>query len=119
MDSKTELGKYLKLYLQQNMLTINDLAQKMSVPHSTVSRWVNGRTQPSLPQLAKLASATSTDLCYLVGLIYPAEIRTSKTPEIIRLNEEMRDLPKESLQLLETLILGLRLQNAQSNADKS
>lgn len=105
---QTALGDFVKQYVMERGLTINDLAKKMSVPQSTVARWARGDTTPTIHQLAKLSQATSTDLCDLVQLIIPDARRETASESLAK---RIAKLPKDRQEIIDALLVGITLQN--------
>lgn len=118
MVGNSAIGEFIRTYVSSHSLTINDLAKRMKVPHSTVARWASGEVEPSLKQLNKLANATSTNLCFLVELIYPQPDR-GISPDITRLAEQISHLSIPAQELLDSVILGLSMKSNIQNSDVS
>lgn len=113
------LATFIKNYILQHSITINDLAKNMDVPHSTVARWVRGKTTPSIYQLAKLAEATQTDLCHLVYLVAPdAPRQRAITPTVASLIDRINKLPKDKQEFIDAAITGISLKRADESPDK-
>ena len=49
-------------------ITQAELALKISIPHSTISKWENGKREPSINQLITLAKFFKCTTDYLLGL---------------------------------------------------
>lgn len=54
---KEILSTNLKRYMEYRKLSVTDLANKMSLPYSTVNDWVNGVSYPRVDKLNRLAEA--------------------------------------------------------------
>jgi transcriptional regulator with XRE-family HTH domain len=115
MSTHNSLGDFIRNYVTAHSITINDLARSMDIHHSTIARWANGKTEPSLKQLAKLADATSTDLCFLVEVIYP-QPRRSVNPNVRRLAETIGNLSVEAQEMVDSILLGLSLKNTDKDS---
>lgn len=109
-------GTFILDYVRTHNITINKFAQQIGTSHTTLDRWIDGKTEPTLKQLSKLAIATSTDLCYLVELIYPPPER-SVSPEITRLAESIGKLPIEAKEMIDSIILGLSMKSDKKNSN--
>lgn len=116
--AQSKLGTFITRYCEENKILINDLAINMGVPHTTVSRWVSGKNTPSLHYANRLAMATNTNLCYIVELIYPQPPRRLD-PSILRLAEQLGDLPKEAIELMDAMMFGLSLKYRKTDPDKN
>ncbi len=57
--------KVLRLKLK---ITQAELALKISIPQSTISKWENGKREPSINQLITLAKFFKCTTDYLLGL---------------------------------------------------
>lgn len=110
-------GDFVRTYASTHSLSINDLAKQMEVPHSTVARWANGRTEPSLKHLVKLSRTTATDICALVYMIYP-DARPTRSAEMQRLADDIGKLPPDMQQLVDSLIVGMVVKQSTDNTNK-
>lgn len=109
--TESEIGRFIKRYLLERLLTINDLAKEMKVPHTTVARWVKGETEPSLKQLVKLATVTNTDICYLVYLVAPDAPRADKDRVMADdLAQRISRLPKDRQDFIDAVLIGIATQ---------
>lgn len=57
----------IKLLRKQNNLTLKELAEKIGVAESTVSLYENGKREPSLDILKKIAKIFNVSTDYLLG----------------------------------------------------
>lgn len=110
-------SEFVRTYVSTHSLTINDLAKQMKVPHSTVARWADGKTEPSLKQLTKLSRATATDICALVYMLYP-DTRPTRSAEMQRLADDIGKLPPDMQQLVDSLIVGMVVKQSADDANK-
>jgi ribosome-binding protein aMBF1 (putative translation factor) len=72
-------GRYLaRRMVERGFTTSGELAREVGVSPSDVSRWINGRTQPSVPVLRKLAPILRVPV---VELLIQAEHLTRREVE--------------------------------------
>ncbi|OGV56920.1 MAG: hypothetical protein A2X49_02125 [Lentisphaerae bacterium GWF2_52_8] len=60
-----ELGKNIKEHLRKNKWTQVELAEKAGTSQENISRWINGKNYPELPQLIAIANAFGVSLAAL------------------------------------------------------
>ena len=113
----TEFGKFIVEYINKHNITLNKFAQQMGTSHTTIDRWLAGKTEPSLKQLSKLASATGTDVCYLVYMLYP-EARPKRSPEVVRLADDIAGLPADMQKIIQSLLIGFIVQQRSNNPNE-
>ena len=85
---KTKIGQRLKNLRTAQGLTIDALREKLSlevqkagidikgdgVSKSMISRWENGRSQPSAPYIRAYATLFNVDMNYILGKDIPREV---------------------------------------------
>lgn len=59
----------LKTLRKQKKLTQTELAKALNISQKSYSNWENGKTEPTLENLLKLASVLNTTSSYLLGEI--------------------------------------------------
>ena len=79
------VGKHIRALRPERGMTQEDLAEKLYVTRQTVSSWENGKSQPNVETLEKIAAALETDV---MALIYGA-----------RGHEKMRRLQRRWLRI--------------------
>ncbi len=119
------LGEFIQSEIKRTNLSMREFSQKVGVSHMTISKYslyglgntYAGRTigEPPLSFLAKLAKATSVDLCTIVALIYPES--TMADPVAGILSSRIRRLSPEQRQLMDTFLRGLAFDNLQGGED--
>lgn len=65
---KKILSSNLKKYMKYKDLNVNELANKLDIPYSTVNDWVNGVSYPRRDKLRVLAEAFNVDIKDLTEL---------------------------------------------------
>ncbi|HPE15405.1 MAG TPA: helix-turn-helix transcriptional regulator [Oscillospiraceae bacterium] len=75
------VAKNIKKLRLGRKLTQEDLAQALFVTRQTVSNWENGKSQPDIDSLVKIAEALGTDAA---ALIYGPPSSEARTQEIVR-----------------------------------
>jgi putative transcriptional regulator len=65
--AKTSLMNRIKEVLLEKHLKQIELSSTLGLAKSTVSQWVCGKTQPSLPMLFKIAEALDCDVIDLIA----------------------------------------------------
>jgi transcriptional regulator with XRE-family HTH domain len=56
-----ELHDYMRKALEKSGLSVGEVAERLDVAPDTVSRWINGRREPSRPYLMAWAHVTGVD----------------------------------------------------------
>ena len=64
----TELASSLKALRKQNRMTQDDLAAKLNVTRQTVSNYENGKSEPDIEMLVRIAEVFHTDVNSLVNM---------------------------------------------------
>lgn len=114
----TAFGDFIIKYINSHSLSLNKFAQQMGTSHTTLDRWIDGKTEPTIKQLLKLSSATATDVCEIVYLLHP-EARPHRRPEVTRLADEIAALPPNMQELVDSLIVGMVVKQRNDNPNKS
>lgn len=124
MDKLT-LGAFIQGEIRRRHISITKFAEEVGVSHPIISkfRWhgikkkFGGKPvgEPSLDFLAKLAKATSVDLCTLVGIIYPHHTKTN--PRVGLLAARIAKLPPDKLKLFDTFLEGLAFDHFEGGED--
>ena len=92
-----EIGKRIEKVLENSNMTQRDLANRIGVDESTVSRIIKGERTPKSEVLANIATALHTTSDYLLG-IENDEIDSSKLVRLIARNSsKMSDTEKKAL----------------------
>ena len=68
MITQQEFGEKLKVIRKNNGLTQKELARKIQVVNTTISKWEDGSMNPSLFTVAQFCEAFDLSLDDLVGL---------------------------------------------------
>lgn len=72
MRTSEQIGKYIKQIRQQNNISVTDLAKKVDINKSTLSRYENGSRKIPMEDIAKFANALG---------VTPESILLEKTPQ--------------------------------------
>ena len=64
----TELASSIKALRKQNRMTQDDLAAKLNVTRQTVSNYENGKSEPDIEMLVRIAEVFHTDVNSLVNM---------------------------------------------------
>lgn len=105
-----ELSMNLKDFIESEMLqrgmSQREFAQMVGVSNQTISMALDSvnAPEPSLKFLVRLARATSTDLCSLVALVHPNEVRIDARARIIA--ERIAQLPPDKQELIDAMLVG-------------
>lgn len=65
---KMSTGKRIKQILDNRRLTQKDLALKVGVTKTSVSRWIRGENEMGISQLAKISKELNVSADWLLGL---------------------------------------------------
>lgn len=114
----TTFGDFILEYVNSHSISLNKFATTVGTSHTTLYRWIDGRAEPSLRQLAKLSRATATDICALVYMLYP-DTRPTRSAEMQRLADDIGKLPPQMQELVDSLIVGMVVKQSNDNASKS
>lgn len=69
MEQKNKFSENLKLLRQEEKLNQNQLAKLVGVTQQCISEWENGKIEPTLSYLWKLADIFKTSIDELIGRI--------------------------------------------------
>lgn len=119
------LGQFIQDYLRENQLTTHTFADRLNDAdpnpkstwsHVTVSKYSyyglrdsyanKPITYPDIPFLIALSGATSTDICTIVKLIAPKQVK-EVSPKARLLAERISSLPEEIQELVDAAITGM------------
>lgn len=119
------LGQFIQDYIREHGLTNHTFADLLNkVDPSPTSTWSYGTVSkyshyglketysnkpigyPELAFLIVLANATNTDLCAIVKLIAPKQVK-DVTPKARLLAERISSLPEETQELIDAAITGM------------
>ncbi|MDV5976889.1 UNVERIFIED_CONTAM: helix-turn-helix transcriptional regulator [Streptococcus canis] len=67
MKKLTNFGENLRLMRKTKSLTQTELASKLNIGQSAYAKWENGRTEPTLEMLARIADSLDVTVDYLLG----------------------------------------------------
>lgn len=84
------LTERIKLLCQQNNMTLADLADKIGISRSTISRW-NKENTPSSTTLSKIADFFNVSTDYLLGR-ENVNLDISKDPGIIKIQRARENM---------------------------
>lgn len=109
------LGKTIEQLRRQRGLTRQQLAEKVDVHHSMVSRWEKGVAQPRAKTLDRLAEFFDLTVEQLLAGDYvgvTSTLREAQDPELIQMFGQIHKLTGTEQQALKT-VLGAMLARAQ------
>jgi len=84
MMNKNKIGNQLKALRKAKNLTTQELADKVSISQSYLSRFENGRANPDIEMLESILTALGTNLSSFFA-------------------SELEDMPEDLIQLLDTV----------------
>jgi transcriptional regulator with XRE-family HTH domain len=107
----TALGDFIEQEIKQKFRSARQLALAMDVDPTTITKAMSFADPPvpSLDFLAKLARVTRTDICTLVGMVYPDEVRMNARTRLIA--ERIEQLSPEQQEIVDTYLIGLSLKD--------
>lgn len=124
------LGAFIQSEMKRRSMSIRQFSDFVGVTHPVISKFrYHGIKEkhasrhigdPSLDFLAKLAKATSVDLCALVGLIHPEVVQKDSAKQILIdqiLNQVLIMTPVE-VDKTATFILGTLSQRVDEGGDQ-
>jgi len=110
---KIEFGKRLAEYRKEKKIQQKDLAEKVNINVTLLSKYEKGDVQPSIEVATKLAEGAGVSLDYLTGLADETKI---KDRDIYNRLLSINDLSKEKqqfiLELLDITIRDAKVQDA-------
>ncbi|WP_277285296.1 helix-turn-helix domain-containing protein [Sneathia sanguinegens] len=95
---KKEIGNRISYLLNKNGITQKELADRINVSESVVSRYISGEREPKANVLANIATALRTTSDYLLGIEENDNFSQSRIKRMIARNadnmtvEEKREL---------------------------
>lgn len=111
-DLRTIIGKRIKTKRQQLGLTLEEIGRRTGIPHGTLSKIERGQINMSAEKLYKISQALDVTMDWLMSGIDP-QMKVKEAPDTIYASNDpallesivhrAKDLPKEDLQLLDTL----------------
>jgi transcriptional regulator with XRE-family HTH domain len=107
------LHDFLLHEMRSRGMSARQFAEFVGVANTTITRAMYGdeAPMPGLEFLAKLASATGTDLCALVALVMPEAVR-SVSPEESLLAARISRLPRDKQEIVDSFVLGALLKQS-------
>lgn len=94
-ERKRELGRRIREARQEKRWKQKHLAAAVSVEPVTVSRWENGRHEPDIDMLERIAQATEKPVSFFLddGAVSPAVAAQAEVlAEVLAVREELSDL---------------------------
>ncbi|ESR10140.1 XRE family transcriptional regulator [Streptococcus iniae] len=67
MKKLTNFGENLKLMRKTKSLTQVEMSKKLNVTQGAYAKWENGRTEPTLEMLVRIADSLDVTVDYLLG----------------------------------------------------
>lgn len=124
------LGEFIQSEMKTRRLSIRKFAELVGVSHKVVAKFryhginpiYNKRPvgEPSLDFLAKLARATSVDLCALVGLIHSEVVQKDADRQILldQIMNQVRVMTPDLVEQTATYIVGVLAQRIDKGNDQ-
>lgn len=116
MDAKT-LGEFIESELNKRQMSAREFADFVGVSNAVINKFRNHGIndmfankpigEPSVSFLAKLARATSTDICALMALIVPEA--TFIDPGARLIAQHIARLPPEQREVVDTFLEGVAI----------
>lgn len=82
---------------KEHNISAEELAKKLNVNKSTISRYETGKTEPYLPFVIKIANYFNVSLDWLSGITNIRNWKQSPNSEIIKSYEKLSDEKKKEL----------------------
>ena len=82
---------------KEHHISAEELAKKLNVNKSTISRYVTGKTEPYLPFVIKIANYFNVSLDWLSGITNIRNWQQNSNSEIIANYEKLSDEKKKEL----------------------
>ncbi|MBQ3835205.1 MAG: helix-turn-helix transcriptional regulator [Elusimicrobia bacterium] len=95
MKNKNYLGRNLKKIMLEKNLTQKEVADKIGIEQTVISRWARGAAVPTIASIKKLSSVFGVPLNYFLENYEDEEDRYKK---LLQLEEENSRMIKEILQ---------------------
>lgn len=109
--SNLTFGDFLLSEVRRRDISVREFANLMGVSHTTVLKFFEyGKKDvgyPSVDFLIRLARATETDLCTIIGLIAPDLVHHD--PETQAIAEQLRQLPTIQRDMVSAYIRSITL----------
>lgn len=101
-----QFQRFIVEYASSHRLTVAELARRMGVDQSTLSRLLEEGTkrEPTLTLLFKLAEATGTDICEIVALLAPPSTVHGFSSETAALAVRIQQLAEDKRVALKMLL---------------
>lgn len=104
----TTLGDFIENELRQRHMSAREFATFIGVAHTTVGRAMyKDAPDPTLDFLVKLARATNVDLCTLVALVKPDDVKIQ--PDIQLIADRIARLPADKREIVDGYLRSLTL----------
>lgn len=110
-DTVPTLGSFITRYIQDHNITVHEMSRHTKIAHSTLDRWIAGKSTPTLKQLDILARYTHVDLCHLVDLVIPDRARRG-TVVADDLANRISQLPQDWQDIVDAVLIGLAAKSA-------
>lgn len=110
MDEAKTLSDFIRKEMEKRHMRAYNFAEFVDVSHTTINKFLGDVEEdtgyPSMEFLIKLATATQTDIRYLVTLVVPSETIFNENfqPEIFDLSRRISKLPPEYRKIVEVII---------------
>lgn len=116
-DAVLTLSSFITNYIRDHNITVHELSRNTKIAHSTLDRWIAGKSTPTLKQLDTLARYTHVDLCYLVDLVVPDRTRRGSAIADDFANR-ISQLPQDWQDIVDAVLIGLATKSADKVTEK-
>lgn len=93
----TDFSNRLKMLRKENNISAEELAQKLNINKSTISRYETGKTDPYLPFVIKIANYFNVSIDWLSGITDIRNWHQVSNSEIISSYSQLTDEKKREL----------------------
>lgn len=110
MPKIQHLGDFLLSEMHQRRMSARAFADFVGVTHSTINKFLAFGERdvgyPSIDFLAKVATATKTDIRYLIALVVPEAVLPDAeiSLDAIRLSKKIEQLPEEHRKMIDAIL---------------
>ncbi len=109
IEAVKNLGDFLEQEMYERHMSARAFAEFLEVSHATINNLIRyGRQEtgyPSVEFLIRLATATQTDIGYLITLVAPPELmRSELDPDVINMSQRILKLPPPYRKIIEQII---------------
>lgn len=108
----TPLATWLLEWIQREHMSVREFGRKSKLGATTLNAILNAKqdedSYPSVKTLVQLADFTKADICMLIGMLAPEQVRTGDA-RAKALADRIARLPSEAQEVIDNYLLGLSL----------